>query len=114
MRIEIKNGNNNETRQKQRIVLDSETILRYLIGKDDKIDTLIMCKGNEIDLAAMDFNVYEALASVKPYDDFKLNKLAKFFEVVDVLSYRARKGEKPIIKDDRVEELRKKALSKER
>ncbi len=99
---------NNKTKQKQKIVLDSATILKYLIGKDEKIDTLIMCKASGVDLITMDFNVYEAIASIKGDDDFKLNKLAKFFEAVDVVSYRARKGEKPILKDDKVKELRKK------
>lgn len=107
--MNIKDGNN--ARQKQKIVLDSATILKYLIGKDEKIDTLIMCKNSEIDLITMDFNVYEAIGSVNEKDDFRLNKLAKFFEAVDIVSYRARKGEKPVLTDKKVEELRK-ALEK--
>jgi len=112
MKTYIKNGNESGARQRQRFVLNSETILRYLIGNDEEIETLIMCKGSEVDLVATDFNVYEAIASVKPYDEFKLNKLTKFFEVVEISSYRESRGEKPIIKDERVEELRKRALGK--
>ena len=103
---------NNEAKQKQRIELDSATILRYLIGNDEEIDTLIMCKGSEFELVTNDFNVYEALASIKQYDGFKLNKLAKFFEAVEIKSYKELKGEKPILKDERVEELRRNALKK--
>ena len=103
---------NNEAKQKQRIELDSATILRYLIGNDEEIDTLIMCKSSEIELVTTDFNVYEALASIKQYDEFKLNKLAKFFEAVEIKSYKELKGEKPILKDERVEELRRNALKK--
>jgi len=108
MKIDITNGNNH---QKHKMRLSSEAILRYLIGNDDELDTLIMCKSSEIELVTYDLNVYEALASVKPYDNFRLNKLAKLFEVVDVQSYKERTGNnKPILVDARVEELRKLAL----
>ena|SRR3989344_4483701 len=96
---------------KQRFMLESHIILRYLVKDDDKIDTMVMCKKPDVELMAADFSVYEALASLKPNDNVKLNKLAKFFEVVDVVSYKyANKKEKPIMKHERVEELRKLAL----
>jgi hypothetical protein len=91
--------------------LTSEQILRYLIGKDDQIETLIMCKPESIELAALDQSLYEALGSVKDYDEFAVGKLRKFLEVVDVIAYRNVHGkQKPILRDERVEELRKKAL----
>ncbi len=110
MRIEIKNGFGS----KQKIQLKPEVILRYLITNDDEAETLIMCRGSELELYTTDKDIYEALCSVKPYDNFNLNKLKKLFEVVDVVSYKKEFGKnKPIVKESRVEELRKLALKKE-
>ena len=106
MKIKI----NGET-PKQKLILKPEAILRYLITDDDKIGTLIMCKSSEVDLITDDYAIYEALGSVKPFDNFKLNKLRKLFEVATISSYKQRIGEeKPILKQERVEELRKLAL----
>jgi hypothetical protein len=110
MRIDINKGDN---KQKQTMRLKAEAILRYLISDDDKIDTLITCKTSDIDLVTTDLDVYEALGSIKGYDNFNFNKLKKLFEVTDVISYKGlKKEEKPILKDERVEELRKLALKK--
>jgi hypothetical protein len=81
-------------------------ILRYLIGKDDEIDTLIMCRSSEVKLVTSDKAIYEALGSVKEYDDFRLPKLVKLFEVAKIQSAK----EKPILTDKRVEEIRASAL----
>ncbi len=98
---------------KQKIMLKPEIILRYLISDDDETDTLIMCKSSELDLQATDYDIYQALGSIKPYDNFKFNKLKKLFEVVEVVSYReTKKCEKPILKEDDVEKIRKLALNK--
>ena len=78
---------------KQKFYLSPDAILRYLLMEDDKIDTLIMCKSSEVDLITTDFSLYEAIGSVKPDDDVKLNKLTKLFEVVNVISYKARMKE---------------------
>lgn len=105
VRIQIKNNS------KQEFYLSPEIILKYLITDDDKIDTLVMCKSSEIDLVTTDYSLYEAIGSIKPYDQTKLNKLVKLLEVVEVVSYKNRMNkEKPILKEDRVEELRKLAL----
>ena len=97
--------------RKHRHLLKAEDILRYLIANDEKVDTHIMCKPNNIDLITTDYSLYEAMGSIKPYDEFKLNKLTKLLEVVDITTYRhANRKEKPILKDERVEELRKLAL----
>lgn len=103
MRTEVKNGNVQKTR------LSSELILKYFVGNDEKLDTLIMCNPSQVNLIITDHALYEALGSIKQYDDFKLNKLVKFLEVVEVQSYG---GKKPVLKDSKVEELRKKALNK--
>lgn len=103
MKIEISS-------QKQKRFLEPEIILRYLIIDDDKLDTLIMCKSVEISLFTSDHNLYEAIASIKPYDAFKLNKLAKLLEVTEVVPHNK---EKTILKHERVDELRNLALKKE-
>lgn len=109
MRTGITDGN--EQRKRQRQYLSAETILKYLITNDDKIETLIICKPNDIELLTSDQSLYEALGCINPHDDFKLAKLTKLFEVVDVISYKdAFKKEREILKDARVEELRNKAL----
>jgi len=96
---------------KQKLLLKPELILKYFITNDEKTDTLITCKTSNYELTTTDFDVYYALTAIKPYDNFNFNKIKKFFEVVDILSYKKVKGhEKPKITDKDVEELRKKAL----
>jgi hypothetical protein len=87
---------------KQTYYLTSEAILKYLLNTSDQIDTLISCKGTETHLTTTDFNMYEALGSIKEEDNFKLNRLTKFLEVVHVET-----GAKGILTHERVEELRK-------
>ncbi|TKJ17888.1 hypothetical protein CEE44_05200 [Candidatus Woesearchaeota archaeon B3_Woes] len=97
--------------QKQKYFIKAEKILKYLITDDDETDTLITCKSSEIDLVTSDYDVYQALASIKEYDNFNLNKLKKLFEVVEIVSYaqNMKKG-KPILKDEDVKILRKSVL----
>ena len=104
MRIEIKDSNN------QKSYLKPELILRYLITDDDEMSTLIMCKSAEIELATSDYELYEALGSIKPYDNFKLNKLTKLLEVIELIPKNIDKKSN-ILKEARVEELRKLALN---
>ena len=92
--------------QRKRVYIAPEVVLQYLITDTEALDTLIMCTSAEIVLYATDRDVYEALGSVKPYDQFKLNKLTKFFEVVEIL-----RAHKDILTEKRVEELRKLALT---
>ena len=89
---------------KQAYYLTSEAILKYLLNTSDNIDTLITCKGTEVNLTTTDFNLYEALGSLNETDDFRLNRLTKFLEVVHIES-----GTKGILTHERVEELRKAA-----
>ena len=107
MKIEINDGN----RVKQKVYLKPEMILRFLITSNDQMETLILCKSSEIDLITTDFNLYEAIASIKTDDAFKLNKLGKLFEVVDIHSFREKTNSiKPVLTDKRVDEIRKLAL----
>ncbi|MFH1064624.1 MAG: hypothetical protein V1729_06075 [Candidatus Woesearchaeota archaeon] len=64
--------------------IEADTILRYLIGADDDLDTLIICNPKRQRFVTTDQEVYHALGSVKEYDDFRLNKLSKFFETVTI------------------------------
>ena len=107
MKIEIRTNPN----QKKQITLNSSAILSYLIGNDEKIDTMIICKNNDVELITTDKEVYEALGSIKKYDSFKLNKLTKFFENVEIESFKSITGKsKPILTFQKLEELRKNAL----
>lgn len=99
---------------KQKMYLKPEALLKFFLGADDEIDTLIKCKGSEVEIITYDHDLYEALGSIKDYDTFDVRKLIKLFEVVDIISYRKNTGkEKPILTHERVEQLRKLALSKE-
>ncbi len=109
MRINIKGSSS-----KQKMYLKAELILRYLIGNDDKLETMIICKSPDIDFVTSDQSIYEALGSIKPSDGFKLPKLVKLFEVVDIVSYKSgTKQDRKILTDARVEELRKLVLQTE-
>jgi len=111
MRIDI--DNNNEM-QKQKLYLKAGAILKYFLGTSDKIETLVMCRSNEVDLVTTDQDLYEALGSIKDYDNFNQRKLVKFLEVVEIGSLKRVKGkERTILSHERVEELRKIALKKE-
>lgn len=97
--------------QKQKYFIKANKILKYLITDDDETDTLITCKSSEIDLVTSDYDVYQALTSIKEYDDFNLNKLKKLFEVIEIVSYAQNmKKQKPILKDEDVKRLRKLVL----
>ena len=105
MKVNIENGKN-------RYFLNADVILKFLIEEDDKLDTLIIYNPSQ-ELVTSDYAIYEALASIKTYDNFNLNKLKKFFEVVDVISYKEEfSKEKPLLNEERVEQIRKAALGK--
>ncbi len=106
---------NDENRiQKQKLYLKAGAILKYFLGTSDRIDTLVICRNNEIDLVTTDQDLYEALGSLKEYDNFNQRKLVKFLEVVEIGSLKRVKGmDRSILTHERVEELRKVALKKE-
>lgn len=103
MKIEI-NGNT----QKQ--MLTAVDILRYLMGTDERLDTQITCGISDEQLVTTDFELYQAVGSIKDYDNFTRNKLVKFLENVDVATRRLNQGNKTILTHEMVETLRTKAL----
>ncbi|MBW3015485.1 hypothetical protein KY330_03625 [Candidatus Woesearchaeota archaeon] len=95
--------------QSQRMILKAEAILRYFLGTSDKIETLVMCKPNDIDLVCYDQSLYEAIGSLKPEEKEELQKkLTKFLESVEIISFKNNlKKTRQILKQERVIELRK-------
>ena len=89
--------------------LDAGKILRYLIGSDEKLETLIICNPYRQRFATTDQEVYHALGSIKEYDDFKLKKLSKLFEMVSIKPVMR----KQVLTDSMVDTLRAEALRKE-
>jgi len=103
--------NMQETTGKKKYFLTAEDILHYLIQDDEKFDTPIICKQEHIELYTTDLALHEAFGSIKPYDQLKPIKVAKFFENVDVQSYKqAENKEKPVLTHARVDEIRSSAL----
>ena len=103
----------NPVDQPKQTMLTPEMILKYLLGTDEKIETAILCKPENTELVTTDLVLYEAFGSTKPYDNVQLNKLTKLLENVHVFSHKQQTGsEKPILKEERVEQLRKVALNK--
>ena len=95
--------------QKQRMMLKTEAILRYFLGSSEKIETLVMCKPDNIDLVCYDQSLYEAVGSLKPEEkEDAIRKLTKFLESVEVVSFKEKtKNNRIILKQERVDELRK-------
>jgi len=107
----VKKMSMQETTGKKRYFLAAEDILHYLIQEDGKFDTPIICKQGHIELYTTDLALHEAFGSIKPYDQLKPAKVAKFFENVDVQSYRQTENkEKPVLTHARVDEIRSSAL----
>ncbi|HLD33899.1 MAG TPA: hypothetical protein VJB66_04180 [Candidatus Nanoarchaeia archaeon] len=93
--------------QPNAVFLNSEMLLQYLLGTNDQVETLILCKPNNLELVTSDFNLYEALGSVKQPDNITFNKITKLLEAVEITSFKEiTNANKPILKEDRVEELR--------
>lgn len=91
--------------QMQKMFLKAEAIYRYLLGASDKLDTLILCKPENTVLITYDQSIYEALGAIDR-DKIDYNKLVKFLEVVDVQSFKEKIGDRKILKQERVEELK--------
>ncbi len=111
------NDNNSDKRtknhnvSKQQYFLTAEALLKYLLGKNERITTLILCKNMDCDLITTDYELYQAFGSIKKYDNVTKAKLVKLFENVDILSHRKERGkEKKILTHERVEQLRNKSL----
>jgi hypothetical protein len=97
-------------REKQKMYLKPEAILKYLMGEDN-LHTLITTRNTEIDLITTDQNLYEALGSVENRNEIDINLLVKLLEVVSVVPHaEMTKEERKILTPEKVEELRKKVL----
>lgn len=89
--------------------IEAGTILRYLIGNDEKLDTVIICNPYKQRFVTTDQEVYHALGSVKEYDDFRLKKLSKLFENVTIKPV----ARKQLLTEEIVDRLRAEALKKQ-
>ena len=93
-------------KQTQKMHLKAEAIYKYLMNLNDKLDTLVTCKEDNITLIATDQGIYEALGSIENKEDINVARLIKFLEVVDIYSYKEKFGDKKILTDERVKEIR--------
>jgi len=92
--------------QKQKSYLKAEAIYRFLLGADDKLDTLVMCQSSEIGLVTTDQSLYEAVGAFEDKSKINLNKLTKLLEVVEVISFReSMKKLRRILTDERVSQI---------
>ncbi len=90
----------------KKVFLKAEAILKYFLG-NDKIETLVMCKPNNVTLFTYDQSLYEAIGSLKQDEKDQLTKLTKFLEQVNILPYEAKLNQpRKILKQERVDELR--------
>ena len=97
---------------KPKISLTSATILRYLIGNDEKVDNMIILGVAGHDLVTTDKEIYEAIGSIDKFDGFKPTKLSKLFEMVDVYPFRdLAHAQKPVLTFEKMDEIRKQALN---
>ena len=110
----MKTGNSNQNvSAKQQYFLTAEALLKYFLGTSERIDTMITCRDPASVLTTTDNELYQAFGSLKNHDSVNRAKIAKFFETVDVFSYRdQKKAEKKILTHERVDELRKIVLKK--
>lgn len=113
MKAEI-NDNKTLGKSRQQYFLTAEALLKYLLGTNERISTMILCKTPETDLTTTDYELYQAFGSIRKYDGLTHAKIVKLLENVDITSHRKENdGEKIILTHERVEELRKLALKKE-
>ncbi|GEM_PF-2519601 len=96
-----------ETSERQVFHLNSVNLLKYFLGVDEHIDDLVICKSSIYEIETTDREIYEALASLEPYDNFQINKLVKLMENVRIIPTNKRR----VLTFERKEEIRKKALS---
>ena len=92
---------------KQKMYLTAESIYRFLLELDDKLDTLILCRSSEVYLVTTDQSLYEALGSIEDKSKINFNKLVKFMEVTELLPFsQTMKKSRQILTDKRVAEIR--------
>ncbi|MCK4589472.1 MAG: hypothetical protein KAT77_03455 [Nanoarchaeota archaeon] len=99
---------------KQKMFLRAESIYKYLMGLSDKLDTLIICKPENTVLMTYDQSIYEALGAIEDRTKIDYNKLIKLLEAVEIQSFREKVGERKILKQERVDELRGEATERDK
>ncbi len=91
--------------------LPAHTILRFLMTDDQELNNLIIYEPSKYNLLTTDQEIYEALSSIKDYDNINMAKLKKFFEIVEINSHKKLMGEnRTLIIEEKVEAIRTKAL----
>ena len=90
--------------QKQKYLLTSETILKYLFEKDAIVENLIFSKPENVTLFIYDQNLYEALACIEDRTKINYNRLIKLLEVVNIMSYADTK-ERTILTPEKAKEI---------
>ena len=106
----MEQSNNKQMENGQVCFLTAQAVLKYLLGSSEKIENMILCKSPDAEITTTDYEIYQALGSVKKYDGLMQAKLVKLLENVDVSSHKAQGSEKKILTHERVEELRKFAI----
>ncbi len=100
-------------KQKKKIYLTAEMLYNFLIGVENKIETMILCNSKEVYLITTDQSLYEAIGSIGDKSKINYNKLVKLLEVAEIKSFRKlMNSPRKILKYERVNEVRKKAGGK--
>ena len=85
--------------------LTANKIYQYLMG-DEKLETLICCNPDNIDLMTTDQSLYEAIGSITKKEEVNISKLVKLLEIVNILSFKYSLGrDRKILSNERVCEL---------
>ena len=90
---------------KQQVPLDVVALMKYFLGSDARIETGILCPPGHIQFVTTDAALYQAVGSLKPYDNVPLNKITKLLEVTLIAPEPKR-----TLTHERVDKLRAMAL----
>ncbi|MBT4823785.1 hypothetical protein HN695_07850 [Candidatus Woesearchaeota archaeon] len=86
--------------------LAAKEIIKYFLG-DDKFDASILCQART-NFVTSDQSLYEAIGAFPDKSKIELNKLVKFLEVVEIVSYEQTfRQRKKILTPERAESLMK-------
>ena len=86
--------------------LAAKDIVKYFLG-DDKLDASILCQATT-NYVTSDQSLYEAIGAFPDKSKIELNKLVKFLEVVEVVSYEQTfRQKKKVLTPERAESLMK-------
>ena len=97
-----------ENKTKQKFYLSTEALLKFFTNKDEKIETMILCRPDDVELMTTDQSLYEAIGSIQDRSKIDYNKLVKLLEVTTILPYeQVAKKERFVLTPERVDELNK-------